>query len=367
MPKILIDYIKANGLDALTKNFAILVKRHSKYTNLVLLKYSQIDSPMGNPVVQRCRGIILDEANNWNVVSYPYNKFFNYGEGHAAEIDWDNARVYEKLDGSLMTLYYYDGHWEVASSGVPDASGQMMGSETTFAQLFWQVWKEKGYNLPNDTNNCYMFELLTPFNRIVVRHKTNRIVLHGARRLSDFRELNPIVEAHVNRWECVQTFPLKSWTDIEAASKELDPMQAEGFVVCDTNYNRVKVKSPQYVAIAHVRDGLSTRRLLEVIRSNESSEFLLYYPELASMYYDIKVKYERFLGQVEGFYDAIKDIDDRKTFASFATKTKFSGLLFGRKFGKIESFKQGIAEMTIKNLEELLSLKCIELNSGEIL
>src|ERR1019366_8453836 len=103
--------------------YGIKSNRHRAFPHLVMLKYSQINSPMNEPIVQQCRGIILDESNDWAVVSYPFDKFFNYGEPNAAKIDWANTRVLEKLDGSLMTLYWYADQWRVASSGTPDAGG----------------------------------------------------------------------------------------------------------------------------------------------------------------------------------------------------------------------------------------------------
>jgi hypothetical protein len=357
----LITFIKEHGLEHLANKYFIKVKRHSEFDNLVLLKYNQLESPLGVKMVQQCRGIILDEANDWKVISYPYDKFFNYGEGHAAEINWENARVYEKLDGSLMTLYFYDGEWRVATSGTPDASGGVLNTETTFGDLFWKVWKELGYKLPSDTNVCYMFEMMTKFNRIVVRHEQSRIALHGARRLSDFKELNPIVEAHNHEWEVAKIFPLGSWDEIVEASKTLDPMESEGYIVADTNYNRVKVKSPQYVALAHIKDSFSTRRVLEIVRTNENEEFLSYYPEYTDIYWDVRCKYERLLGQIEGAYEAIEIIDDRKQFALLAKDLRYSGALFGMKFGNIESFKSYLADMNIKHLEDMLDIKLIDL------
>lgn len=356
-----IEHIKKYGLDSLTEKFAISIKRHSAYDNLVLLKYNQIDSPMGNQIVQECRGLILDELHNWNIVCYTYSKFFNYGEGHAANIDWETAKVFEKLDGSLCQLYYYDNEWQVASSGRPDASGEVMGTDTTFRELFWKVWNDSGYSLPLDKDKCYAFELCTPYNRIVVRHKASRIVLHGARRLSDLKELNPIVVAYQNKWECAQTYPLNSWEDIIEVAKTLDPMESEGYVVCDTDYNRVKVKSPQYVAVAHLKDAFTTRRLLEIVRTNENSEFLSYYPEYNELYCDIKAKYENKVGFIEGFYEAIKEIDDRKQFALTAKEQDFSGILFGIKYGTVRSVRSAIADMNIKHLEKWLGMKSIEL------
>ena len=348
MAQELIAYVKKHGLDKLKSGLAVSAKRHSEYNNLVLFKYSQLDSPMGNKVVQQSRGIILDEDNDWAVVSYPYDKFFNYGEGHAAELDWSTARVYEKLDGSLMTLYYYDGAWHVATSGTPDAFGNVMATEYTFKQLFWQVWDQLGYELPRDTGMCYMFELMTPYNRVVVRHQRNKIVLHGARRLSDLAEINPVAVAHDNDWECVQIHSLETWEDITGALHNLNPYESEGFVV----------------AIAHIKDTMSTRRILEVIVANENDEFASYldeYPEYTKIYVDIRARYERLLGEMEGFYEAVKDVDDRKSFALKVKHKKYSGALFGLKYGGVSSMREYLANMQIKNLEDWLDVKYVSL------
>src|SRR4051812_12696961 len=87
------------GLEELCARFAIRAKRHSVHPNLVQLKYNQVFSPMHEPVVQECRGLIVDEADGWRVVSRSYDKFFNFGEPNAPAIDWSSAKVYEKLDG----------------------------------------------------------------------------------------------------------------------------------------------------------------------------------------------------------------------------------------------------------------------------
>jgi tRNA splicing ligase len=73
----------------------IFHRRHKYYTNLVLLKYNMISSPMGEAIVQEARGLVLDQENNWEIVSRAFDKFFNSSEGHAAEIDWSTAQVQE--------------------------------------------------------------------------------------------------------------------------------------------------------------------------------------------------------------------------------------------------------------------------------
>lgn len=358
----LIKHIKQYGLSDLESRYDIAIKRHKQFPNLVLLKYDQINSPMGVKVVQQCRGIILDENDNWRIVSYPYNKFFNEGEGHAAVIDWTTARVYEKLDGSLMTLYYYHGEWRVASSGLPDASGEVNGFGITFADLFWQVWNKLGYRLPDNKNICYMFEMMTPKNRVVVRQNEEKIVLHGARNLITLKELNPVIEAHQLGWECVPVHPINTLEGALEASKHLDPMNSEGYVVVDSQLNRIKIKSPAYVAMSHLKEsvGMSRRQLLEVVRSNESEEFLSYFPEFTKDYYGIKIRFERLVGEMEGFYTAVKDIDDRKTFALKVKDTKYAGAMFAAKFNNLKSMRNYLADMQIKNLEQWLEIEHTE-------
>ena len=68
--------------------------------NLVMFKYDQLNSDFHNDIVKECRGLILD-ADTFEVVSYPFNKFFNYGEQYADDVDWHTAYVTEKLDGCV--------------------------------------------------------------------------------------------------------------------------------------------------------------------------------------------------------------------------------------------------------------------------
>ena len=106
---------------------------------LVQLSYSQRGSNLSNGVVQECRGLIL-EKGSWKVVAMPFLKFFNADEPAAVAVrnafDWRSARVYEKLDGSITTLYHYAGQWHVASMRLPDAAGEVSGPDGgTFASL----------------------------------------------------------------------------------------------------------------------------------------------------------------------------------------------------------------------------------------
>ena len=348
-------YLKTEGLDALQAAFGIKIRRHGLLENLVCFKYSQYESPMDERVVQQCRGIILDESNDWAVVSYPYDKFFNYGEANAAAIDWDSARVQDKLDGSLMTLYFYDGQWQVQSSGTPDASGEVSGYKMTFANLFWDTWKQLGYDLPlGHEDYCFMFELETPYNRIVVQHSEHSIILHGVRNVKTFAE-EPLAKwADKTGWQVVNSYPFGTIEALVAQAEQLDPLEQEGFIVCDSNFSRIKLKSSEYVKLSHMKDGSSYRKLLAVVVNNESAEFLAYFHELQSLFEEITEKYSKLVAMLEREYDRYKDIEVQKDFAMSVKDFPYSGVLFSLRSGKASSVRDYMVGLPVTKVEQYL-------------
>ena len=148
-------------------------------------------------------------------------------EPNAKKIDWTNPiTVYDKVDGSLATLYWYGNEWNVSSSSLADASGPLP-CKMTFAELFWDIWNKLGYNLPTDKTMCYMFEMLSPRNTIIVRPDREAMILHGVRKLiKPYPELEPEPIAKKQGWECIKTFSYKNDEELLTAAKQLNPMQA---------------------------------------------------------------------------------------------------------------------------------------------
>lgn len=354
-------FLKNERLEKLIDLYKIRVNRHQKYPNLVCLKYSQIESPMAEKIVQQSRGIILDESKNWEIVSYSYDKFFNYGEPLAEKIDWHTATVYDKLDGSLMVLYYYDNQWQVQSSGTADGTGEVNGFNFSFAELFWRVWQELNYTLPREKDYCFSFELLTPFNRIVVQQNQNNLVLHGVRNIKTLAEEKPEIWAEKYGFSLVKKFPLSNWQEIIKSAEKLPPLEAEGYVICDAKFNRIKVKSSQYVAWSHFRSSFSTRKMLQIILANEGDEFLNYYPEWTKLYQQIEEKYQKLIVEIREKYEQYKDISVQKDFALAIKDLSYSGILFALRGGKSSSIKEALANTSLNKVEQLLGLEFIDL------
>lgn len=329
---------------------------HPRYPNLLLVKYSQIDSPMGEKIVQECRGLILDRDNGFRPVNRPFGKFFNYGEGHAEDIDWGTARVQEKMDGSLCTIWFYQGEWHVSTTGSPDAGGGVGDFPFSFRELFWRTFQELGYEVPREHERdlCFMFELTSKYNRIVVVHDQPALTLLAVRSRVDGSELDP--NLFQGRYKVVQHFPLSSFKEVLGTFPSLDPIRQEGYVVVDGNFNRVKVKHPGYVALHHLKEGATTKNFLEIIRSGET-EFLTYFPEWTEEFTAVRNSYTELVLHLETEYERIKGIPVQKDFALEAGKTRHPGTLFNIRRGYVKTVRESLAICPINALMAVLGLK----------
>eukprot|EP01114_Cavostelium_apophysatum_P010868 TRINITY_DN2500_c0_g1_i1.p1 TRINITY_DN2500_c0_g1~~TRINITY_DN2500_c0_g1_i1.p1 ORF type:complete len:1342 (-),score=368.34 TRINITY_DN2500_c0_g1_i1:71-4096(-) len=317
-----IEFLRKHDESTLTKTFHLKAVRHQEHLNLVQFSYGKTSCDFNEPIVQECRGLILDSKDDWNVVAFPYVKFFNYGEKVEHDVilktghfDWNTAVISEKVDGSIATLYCYKGKWYVASSSVPDGSSAI-AKDITFAELFWSVWNAKKYTLPKNANFTYMFELFSPKNTIVVRPTRETIILHGVRDNLTYEEQPAQQVAEENGWEYVKTFQFSSIESILSAARKLDPSQNEGYVLRDANFQRWKIKSPQYVALAHLNIsnslGVNARHMLQIVKNNEGSEFLTHFPEHKILFFAVKSAYDRVVNAVEGILSegsAISQVD----------------------------------------------------------
>ena len=363
------------SISELEEKFAIKCTRHSKYNNLVLFKYNQIESPFSEQIVRECRGIILDENDDWNVVAFPFIKFFNYGEGHAANIDWETSYVQEKVDGSLMTIYVYDNQWHVASSGTPDAGGQVNDFGFSFADLFWKAFDQYDIVLPKkDCGYCFFFELTSQYNKIVVRHAKPGLTLLGARNLVTQKEITA-TEAlkFFEPWDAerrsdsrrsfdklttAKQFPLYSFDEIVATFPSIDPLTQEGYVVVDASFNRVKVKSPAYIALHHMKDSCgSVKALFQIAVNGEIDEVVSAFPEYKEMLFDIKSKLNSLISELENDFERLKGISLQKDFALEACKTRCSSALFAVRAGKAPDISTHIRNMSPDRVMEMLDLK----------
>lgn len=354
-------FLRNDGtLDELEQKYAIANKRHCKFNNIVLLKYNQIESPFSEQIVRECRGIILNENDNWHVVGRAFDKFFNSQQPFAADIVWETARVQEKLDGSMCLLYHYvhpgtnptwEESWHVATTGSPDATGNVNSHGITFAKLFWEIYKLCGYGYNLHPDLCYIFELTSPYNRVVIPHQTSDLTLLAVRSKVSGREIP--VNLFKDKFKVVKAYPLK---DIESIIASFPPTgcESEGYVVVDMWFNRIKVKNPVYVALHHMRDSFSFKTATDIVRKNETSELISYFPEFKVELDKIQEKYNLLVQNLEESYNNIKHLESQKEFALEAIKTRCSAALFDLRKGKVSNIKEYLSNMPLNSLVEIL-------------
>ena len=100
--------------------YNITIKDYNGYT---LLKYNQLSSDFSLPIVRESRGAIFYQRadGSYECVCRAFDKFMNYNQEGADEIDWTSAVVEEKIDGSLTKFYYHNNQWRIATNGTIDA------------------------------------------------------------------------------------------------------------------------------------------------------------------------------------------------------------------------------------------------------
>jgi T4 RnlA family RNA ligase len=264
--------------------YFLKIKEDGRY---VIFNYDQIRSDFSIPLVQEARGIIFDKDDWSHPVCWAFNKFFNYGEPTAAEINWDTVFVTEKIDGSLMKVWW-DGDWHISTNGTINAFDAKLNDVKVhdFEELFLEALG-KYYNCFGaftdrlDHDLTYMFELVSPYNRVVIPYEESDIYFLGARDKYTGEEFNcsslNAGALGMGRFKRPKQYPLTSVNDcIDLA--ETFGWDQEGFVACDAEFNRVKIKSPAYVMAHYARNNnvITRKHLIKVILDGEAEEFLCY-------------------------------------------------------------------------------------------
>jgi hypothetical protein len=368
-----VEFLQKHGVDKLKEKYFINVYRHEKYPNLIQLSYNQTLSNFSDEIVQECRGIVVDEKNNFKIISYPFDKFFNFGEKEAKSLDWKTCNIFEKHDGSMAILYFFEKDWHVGTTSRCDGSSHMCfvnedEKVIPFRQLFWEIFQDLKYELPKDTGNCYIFEMTTPRHNLVVKHKKENLILLGARNLTTLEELNCRDVGILNDWEYIKPLDMKidSLNGLKGVAEELDPTVCEGFVVCDSNWNRVKVKSPNYVLLSHLMfddENSKKNKLLKVVQTNEGSEFLSYFPKYKEEYDKLSTKLQDIADKIVSRFEIHhKECNDQKEFAMVLKKKyprHIQDIMFQLRKG--ENIKNIFKDSTFQKFEMLMNEKDFQL------
>jgi T4 RnlA family RNA ligase len=355
-----IEFLKEHGVEALKQQYQIIVK---EVDDLLVLNYNQIESPKADPIVMECRSLIIDA--DFNIVSRSFSRFFNFGEAPDTQthLDFSRAECYEKVDGSLIKIYNHKGKWHAATRGTAYADSDVNGWGITFKELVLKaldceddVEFQLGCNIWLDEAWTYIFEITSAENRVVKRYDGYTLHYLASRHnqtgeYGDWYEKEAALTLGAVE---IKSFKFDSVQHCIETAKTL-PNLEEGYVVYQDGVPVCKIKSPAYLAVHAIRgEGLTPKRIMQLVLMNEQSEYLTYFPEdekwftpyvegLAELLSDIAVVYDRFEGIVE-----------QKEFALSVKDYPFSAVLFqarNKKQNVVHTFHEQTETYKMKVLE----------------
>ena len=356
----------------LEKDFGIRCKFYTDENDLcVVLNYDQINSPKMDIIVQECRGLILS-LKDLSVISKAFNRFFNYGEADTSSFNFEGSIIFDKIDGSLCPMYYhpYRKTWMMRTRGTAFGETFVGDTKFTFYKLAMEACGLPDLTIFNksslDKNKTYIFELTSPENKVVTPYFDRRLHYLGSidNRTNEEVDYNQGYKYIVGFGLRAFKVNFYNFTNLDEVIKivhKMPPTQ-EGYVVLNKQFQRVKVKNPGYVALAHLHNNgaITNRRIIDIIANNETDEFLTYFPEQENRFNEIKKAKKNLFDSIEKVYEKIQNIENQKDFALEANKYNFSSVLFCLRRGDdIESVWNN---MNIKKKLSLLNLKDDEEN-----
>jgi T4 RnlA family RNA ligase len=278
-----------------------------------------------------CRGLVLDA--DYQPIARPLPKFFNLSE-HQGTLPAGVPEIYEKLDGSLIILFYYQGQWEVASRG-SFASDQAQMARVLLADRQAELDRlDRGYT--------YLFEIIYPSNRIVVDYgAAQRLVLLAVVHTQTGAEL---ALAEVDWIDRARTYPV---TTLPEWIKSIDETQSElanqeGFILKWPNGFRLKYKLADYVRLHRIITRIQAKDIWECLSQNQSLEQFLdsvpdeFYNWVKDTKLDLETKYHAIEVECQ---QAFKDLGNRRETAMYFQTQTYPGVLFlmldGRDYSQV--------------------------------
>lgn len=337
----LLEFLKENNynVSALTEQLGIVVK---EYDDRYVFNYNQIESPKTHPVVVECRGVILDKE--FNIICRPFNRFFNLGEAPDTQkqLDMTKAVAFEKVDGSLIKIYHYK-KWEIATRGTAFAESAVGDFNLTFRELVLKALNltedefQAKANIVLDKNITYCFEVTAMENRVVTCYDGYTLHYLGARITSSGKYVShaSIEAAKALGAKEIKQYSFSTPEEAVSSANTLGGLQ-EGFVVwqeIDGDFQPVcKIKATAYLAVHAIRgEGLTQRRIAELVLTGEEEEYLAYFNEDRKYFAPYIDAFQKLKYSVESEWEKVKEIEDQKEFALAVKHLPFSASLFSAK------------------------------------
>ena len=211
------------------------------------------------------RSAIYDKHTG-EILSLSFPKFFNANQAldlYPNPEDYYDWVIEDKLDGSLCAIDNVDGEITMRTRGAFCYTHQKNADDF---KLIFEKYPKVMDMVTNDTDCTYIFEIITPNNRIVLQYDEVDFVFIGCidkkhKMLHNSGYLNYM--ADIYGLKRPKKYDFKSLSDVAAIVKEW--RDKEGVVISYNNdQNKVKLKADRYNFLHRILTGVrSTNDILD--------------------------------------------------------------------------------------------------------
>ena len=324
------------------------------FDGYTLIKYNQLFSDFKEPMVREARGFIIKkEGHKYVPVCIPFTKFFCVGDPNAKN---DLYKLYhrkqwhveEKIDGSLIKLWYDDDRWHISTSGTIHAKNAPVQFEmkdiTNYEGLFLYASKGKIDWDRLDKHYTYLFELVGLENKVIVPYEIEDVYYLGRRNNYTFYEVPYMKDDCVGVEKCkrpkykvidVVDNPKKMMKQLQQEVDNLtkEDEHFEGYVVSDESLKtRVKMKSSKYMELFFQKgSGIFTpRKILLMILDQKDDDVISSFPEYKPQFDTVRRALCEWLENVKSDLRYMDNTtwETKKDFAEWAKQTTNSMITF---------------------------------------
>ena len=246
---------------------------------IYVLKYKKkvFYDNLWNDYIAECRGSIVDA--DFNLVSYPFTKIYNYGIEKEAPVLPDDTEVtaFRKVNGFMVAMTWYNGDILVSTTGSTDSDYVAMAKEMMLTHQSWADWQLE-FNRSDMDGLTVMFECVHPNDPHIVVEKPGMYVLGYRDNVwgSKVGHNRSILEGLAIGFNCFVPEHYKvTLAKLKQMTKEC---RHEGFVFYTADGVSAKIKSPYYLTSTWVARNPRTDKLVDLnkdIKHNLDEE---YYP-----------------------------------------------------------------------------------------
>jgi hypothetical protein len=240
---------------------------------IYVLKYKKrvFYDNLWNDYIAECRGSIVDA--DFNLVSYPFTKIYNYGIEKAAPVLAPDTKVtaHRKVNGFMVACTLHNGKLLVSTTGSTDSDYVKMAKELINEAKYLDLCSRwEGYT--------FMFECVHKNDPHIIPEKEGMYILgYRENKFGTSVQHDPYMLMEMGRaLDCfVPESILTNMTQLQALAKEC---KHEGYVFYTDDGVSAKIKSPYYLTSKWVARNPRTDKLVDMkndIKHNLDEE---YYP-----------------------------------------------------------------------------------------